>query len=664
MERDNGIWLLLIYLFLSIYVLPMYPHGGSANELTRWATAASLVEKGSFDISWTEPLIGPNVDTARIGDKVYSNKAPAPAILAAPAYALTRVFIGPPNASNIRISWFAIRFFLSTLPVLLLGVWLYARETDELSLATFLFATPIFLYSLLLFSHVFAALVLYFAFRIIYDQRYVLPWHCLVAGALCGLAVLSEFPTIFPAAVFGIGLYFVDKRERLRRPMFFILGGMPFALFLGFYNLELFGSPFSMSYAHESFPEWAEVAGQGVFGLGWPSPYNFYLLLFSPSRGLFFVAPILLFSILTFFTSREVRTVRHHVKVAAIAVTVIAMCGHSAAHGGWAFGPRYLILIIPLFLDSLFDSEAYEFSNFWQGIFFGLSLTFCVIPVLTFPFAPPEFTHPVRDYWMKFLVSEHWYVPNLANVLGAQSSIWTIVPVFAALILAAYLVALGMRRRRRFFLGMMVACGLAGLYIYAPLISADTENAFRRATIAERYFRPADRLDSYKAQAAAGGDLPAISRIRQFEWLIADARGYAPNDFPYLPANELVPGPTQLLKSAAVAQSNGDTIKAAAVLESGKQQFEFARCDLSTNLAVIYYTSWQRDKALQELEAVQPLVDRTSSSGCVKSQFLLGNIYRDLDRSSDASRAFAAFLANSEGTTDQELINFRKQLGK
>src|SRR5580765_3168976 len=175
MLKDKRIWILAAYFFAAVYLLPMYPHGGSANELTRWATAASIVEQGSFEISWTEPLIGPNVDTAKVGDKFYSNKAPAPAILAAPVYALTRIFIGPPTASNIRISWFMMRFFLSTVPMLLLGLWLYARETDELSLATLLFATPIFLYSLLFFSHVFAALVLYFAFRFIYDQRYVLP---------------------------------------------------------------------------------------------------------------------------------------------------------------------------------------------------------------------------------------------------------------------------------------------------------------------------------------------------------------------------------------------------------------------------------------------------------------------------------------------------------
>jgi hypothetical protein len=303
--RDNGAWLIAIYLFLSVYLLPMFPHGGSANELTRWATAASLVEKGSFDISSTEPLIGPNVDTAQVDGKVYSNKAPGTAVLAAPVYALTRVFIGPPNASNIRISWFAMRFFLSTLPLLLLGIWFFSRESDELSLATLLFATPLFLYSLLFFSHVFVAVVVYFAFRVIFDQRYIMPWHALVSGLLCGVAVISEFPAVIPAAVFGVGLIFADKRERFKRPFYFLLGGLPFALLLGWYNHALFGSAFSFSYAHESFPEWAEVAGRGVFGIGWPSLSNLYLLLLSPPRGLFFTAPIFLYSVFAFFTSRS-----------------------------------------------------------------------------------------------------------------------------------------------------------------------------------------------------------------------------------------------------------------------------------------------------------------------------------------------------------------------
>jgi tetratricopeptide (TPR) repeat protein len=249
-------------------------------------------------------------------------------------------------------------------------------------------------------------------------------------------------------------------------------------------------------------------------------------------------------------------------------------------------------------------------------------------------------------------------------VIGAQSSIWTLLPVFAALLLAAYLVTLGMRRRKRFFVGLTVGCALAALYIFVPFKAAENDNAFRRATIAERFHRPAGRLEEFKTKAENSSDPQAIQRIRLYEWLIADTRGYAPNDFPYLPANELVPGPSQLVKNAAAAQANGDLVKAATLLESGKQQHEFARCELSTNLAVIYYTSGRREQALQELEAVQPLVDRTSSPGCIKSQFLLGSLYRELDRTADANRTFASFLANSDGTNDQELIALRKQLGK
>src|SRR5215213_4317190 len=224
----------------------MFPHGGSANELTRWATAASLIEKASFEISWTEDLIGKNVDTARVNDKTYSNKPPGTAILAAPIYALTRLFIGAPDASNIRISWFVMRLFLSTLPLLLLGLWLYNRDSDEVSLATLLFATPLFVYSLLFFSHVLVAVLLYFAFRLLYDTERIFLRNCVLAGFLSGLAVVCEFPAFVPVLVFGVGLVFADRRNqhRLQNLFIFALGGLPFALLLLIYNYAVFGSPF------------------------------------------------------------------------------------------------------------------------------------------------------------------------------------------------------------------------------------------------------------------------------------------------------------------------------------------------------------------------------------------------------------------------------------
>ncbi|MEP6903763.1 MAG: hypothetical protein ABJA66_18715, partial [Actinomycetota bacterium] len=466
MGKNKGLWILAIYFFLAIYLLPMFPHGGSANELTRWATAVSLVEKGSFEISWTEDLIGKNVDTARVGDKTYSNKPPGTAVLAAPFYALTRIFIGAPDASNIRISWFVMRFFLSTLPLLFLAFWLYGRDVDEISLAALLFGTPLFLYSLLFFSHVLVAVLLYFAFRLLYDTERIFLRNCFVAGLLCGLAVTCEFPAAIPILVFGGGLYFADKRNqnRWQNLIFFIAGGLPFALLLLIYNYVIFGSPFALSYAYESFPEWAEVAGQGVFGIGFPTLSNIYLLLFSPSRGLFFFSPILFLPIAAFFTSRERRTLRHRVKIAAIVFSILVLCGHGAAHGGWAFGARYLVFVLPLMLDSFFDGEIYEFSNIWQGFLFTISFLLCTIPALTFPFAPPEFKYPHNNFWGKFLLYENWLTPNLANVFGISSSIWTLLPALILLFAALFILRRYARRPGRFTIGLFAGLIIVGVY--------------------------------------------------------------------------------------------------------------------------------------------------------------------------------------------------------
>ena len=577
MGRNKGVWLLAIYFFLSVYLLPMFPHGGSDNEITRWATAASLVEKGTFEISWTEPLIGKNIDTASVNGRVYSNKAPGVAILAVPAYALTRAFIGPPDASNMRISWFAMRFALSSLPLLLLGLWLFRKEGDEFSLAACLFATPLFVYSLLFFSHVLVGILIYFAFRLIYDHRVMSPRSCLLAGALCGLAVICEFPALIPVAVLGLGILFGDKRDRVGCISQFVIGGVPFAILLLLYNYSLFGSPFSMSYAYETFPEWAEVASKGVFGIGVPSLSNAYLLLLSPARGLFFAAPILFLSVVCFFTSTNRSSLRHRVKIAAVVVTVILICGHGAAHGGWGFSARYLVLLVPLMLDSIFDQEAYDFSNLWLGVLFAVSIVFCTLPTLTFPFALPEFNIPQNDFWPSLLVSERWYTPNLANVFGVPGSVLTLLPVVLSLVLAVLLVATSMRRRERFAIGLLIGFGISAAIMVLPGFNS-VDDAFRRATLAERYFKPTGRLEPFRNEAVRTGNWDALRQINNFDWNIANVRANAPDNFPYLERRSLEPSPTVMIRSAIDLQKRGDLREAENLLIDARNKFPFARC--------------------------------------------------------------------------------------
>jgi hypothetical protein len=462
----------------------MFPHGGSASELTRWGTTVSLVEKSSFDISWTEDLIGKNVDATHIGDKTYSNQSPGTAVLAAPIYALTRIFIGAPNSSNIRISWFVMRFFVSTLPLLFLGLWLYGRDSDEISLAILIFGTPFFVYSLLFYSHVLVAVLLYFAFRLLYDTERIFLRNCFAAGLLSGLAVTCEFTAILPVMIFGAGIFFADKRNqnRWQNIFFFVAGALPFAFLLLIYNYVIFDSLFVFSYAYESFPELAETAGQGISTFGFPTLSTIYLLLFSPSRGLFFFSPILFLPLVAFFTSRERRTLRHRVKIAAIVVSILVLCGHGAAHGGWAFGARYLVFLLPLMLDSFFDGEIYEFSNLWQGFLFTISFLLCTLPALTFPFAPPEFKYPHNNFWGKFLFYENWFTPNSANVFGFSSNIWTLLPVLISLIAVLFIVRRYVRRPGKFAFGMLAGLIVVGIYLALPNLDND-ENKLRRVNI-------------------------------------------------------------------------------------------------------------------------------------------------------------------------------------
>jgi hypothetical protein len=485
-EKNKGLWLIAIYFFLALYLLPMFSANSSANELARWATAVSLVENSSFDISRTKKIIGENIDAVNSGEKVYANQPPGAALIAAPVYALTRIFLGAPDETNFRTNWFVMRFCLSTLPLLLLALWLYQRDSDEISLAALLFATPLFVYSLLFYAHVLVAVLLYLVFRLLYDTERIFLRNCFAAGLIAGVAVACELTAVIPIVVFGVGLFFARRSGygRWQNAFFFAVGILPFVILLLIYNHAIFGAAFSFPYFFETFPETENSAGQS-HGIGLPTVYNAYLLLFSPSRGLFFYAPILFLSFAAFFSSRERASLRHRVKIAAVLISILAVCGHGAAHGGWAFGARYLIFILPLLLDSFFDGEVYEFSNLWQGFLFTISFLFCTIPALTFPLAPPEFEYPHNNFWWKLLFDENVFAPNLTNLFGFSASLWTTLPAAVLLFAALYLVWRYSRRPSRFFIGAIAAFVIVSVYFFLPNLDGE-QSRQRRAVIIQQ----------------------------------------------------------------------------------------------------------------------------------------------------------------------------------
>ena len=227
-----------------------------------------------------------------------------------------------------------------------------------------------------------------------------------------------------------------------------MLGGLPFALLLAWYDHAFWLSLFALN-PHASVPEWSEDR-RAIYRHRLAIALKPLLAShFTLSRAVFFGTDIPLFGLRIFHKPR-ISYGRHRVKIAAIMVTVVLMAGYHAAHGGWAFGPRYLVLIMPLLLDSFFDGEIYECPIYGKA--YGLaSRSYSDSAGADIPVCSTRFCSASSRLFARYLTDEHWYTPNLANVFDVPSTIWPSCRYLRLLVLTLYLVLRNMRRPRRFF---------------------------------------------------------------------------------------------------------------------------------------------------------------------------------------------------------------------
>src|SRR5207248_7632785 len=127
----------------------------------------------------------------------------------------------------------------ATIPLLALA-WLMFRtmrrlgasdERARAAVTILLFATPLFAYGLLNFSHALTAAAVFIAWHLLFVDPS--PARDIAAGALIGLATISEYPT----AIAGVVLIALAWRRAHR----VIIGGLPFAVLLAMYNRAAFG---------------------------------------------------------------------------------------------------------------------------------------------------------------------------------------------------------------------------------------------------------------------------------------------------------------------------------------------------------------------------------------------------------------------------------------
>lgn len=326
---------------LTFVVYAWFYAGAGWNQNSQFDLTRAIVERTTFAIDSYQGNTG---DISRHEDHVYSNKSPGLSILGALPYA---IIYGIERHFGVDVNdaiLLAVNcYFCTVLTVGVFGAWiaaliyLAARRRGAsppwamaVALAIAL-GTQLLPYGTLFMLHVPSAALMLYALTGKRDA---------VAGFCAGAATVMNY-LCAPAI-----LAFALVRGRRGGPLFFI-SAMPPLIFLAIYQELCFGSFTTISIAKEDPRFLTHGAALGVFGK--PSMEALYGITFSPYRGLFYFAPVLLMSIVGLVMSLKRGRLG---EVAAIVFVCAVFFAFNVSFNGWeggfGIGARYLVPIIPL----------------------------------------------------------------------------------------------------------------------------------------------------------------------------------------------------------------------------------------------------------------------------------------------------------------------------
>ncbi len=174
-------------------------------------------------------------------------------------------------------------------------------------------------------------------------------WAAL-AGLALGIGVASRSTLLFPLVAVFVYLAIYHRRSAVS----FAAGAAPGPLALAAYNFYYFGNPFTLAQQLVGHGVATEKTGSPDL---WQTPFFEGLagLLVSPSRGLLVFSPFLILSawgIVRIWRDSRYRVLRP-LTVGALAVMAL-QCKWFDWWGGWTYGPRPWVDMIPLLLVFLY----------------------------------------------------------------------------------------------------------------------------------------------------------------------------------------------------------------------------------------------------------------------------------------------------------------------
>lgn len=229
-------------------------------------------------------------------------------------------------------------------------------------------ATLAFPYARTLYGEPLAALLLLLAVFSLYEYRERRCWAYLAMLAVsCSLLVGVNTIYVLPAGLLGL-LALIDgiRRRKWRDLLALVLPALIFAGAFSLYNALRFGSPFTTGYRFSDGEGFTFPFLSGIFGL-----------TLSPYRGLFWYSPVLLLALPGWLMLRRRFPHLAWLLLALVILQFAMFAAWWSWDGGVAWGPRFLLPIIPLMTLALAPLVAEAARKRWLALiligFVGLS---------------------------------------------------------------------------------------------------------------------------------------------------------------------------------------------------------------------------------------------------------------------------------------------------
>ncbi len=450
-----------ILIFSALFMAGAYFHQpvDYDNTSSRYFLVSAVVDRGTLSIDENEKE---TIDKSFYNGHYYSNKAIGAPLLGVPVYWITRhlPFLkdSPPLSPSSK---YIVRLFTTTLPFALLGVvmfWLACSagasvRNSFLMVVAYSFGTISLIHSTLFSGHQIAASFLFFSFALVcclagrVDEpcRFSRPVVLFLSGLFAGFAAITDYPAVI--IVFLLTVYVLSLRLPFRNVLIFISGGMTCAGLVAVYNILCFDNPISLSYSHLSFEKFRDEATSGLFGINLPRFGTLTALLFSPARGIFIIMPVLLLALagLGEMIAGEKNRREAFFIIAVCIAYVFFNSGYSGWHGGWTFGPRYLVPMLPFLAFAIAFCRLNSFSFF---LLFLLS-AFQILPaVVGMPHAPEGVRNPLVEIIIPCI--GQGYLARNAGMLFGLPGLLSVVPV--ALVIG-YLLLITNKKTKRMSAG-------------------------------------------------------------------------------------------------------------------------------------------------------------------------------------------------------------------